>query len=569
MEAADVQSEDFSFLEQHSFTHILLAAMPYPEGAHERLLQLQRAVTDVLDPRRSAEERTGAVRAFNRRVNRISGMGDVRQLLIEVLTSAAASHRSPAIYDELANTFLSKHGVSIITGSAAVPRLIQQQDGYLKPQVSASPYCVKDAALVWKQAFASMILCDSAHLRSFTHDELAAGIRLLQLHLLFGVPDDPQLPASVRFELMESGALSLWDQLLEHYQAKCDSTSFEDAIYGRSAQLATWHHLRGLATTERGAQGGGPQTAQVRSVTEDRSSAGMHLVLREPIPPANAQEDKEALARYQELANPIPIARLPTVPELDGHELELRAEFPWADQAVCEVMSELKTRRLFGSVEMGLAPTLLVGTPGCGKSRFVRRLAEVFGVPLCSLTFAAMPDAMALNGTARGWATGQASPLIDVMLRNRSASAVIQLDEIDKAGSAARNSVPPTVALLNLLEPENSKRWRDAFLQASCDLSKLIFIGTANSLTHISKALLSRFRVVYVPQPQPQHMKVIAKFAAKDLIMEWGLHPSLLPEFRFAEMADWGAMSAREIRELVRTELARWARENLGRQRLH
>lgn len=568
MEAATVQAEDFSFLLQHSFSHILLAAMPYPEGTHERLRRLQKAVTDVLDPRRSADDRASAVRAFSKRVSSMSEMGAVGQLVDEVLTTAAAAHHSPVIYEELANTYLSKHGVSIVTGSAAVPRLIQRQEGYLTPQVSASPGSFKDAALVWKQAFSSLIQCNRAHFRAFTMDELATGIRVLQLHLLFGVPDDPQLPASARLEMIESGALSLWEQLLEPYQAKCDNLYFEDAVYGRTAQLATWHHLRGLAMTERGVLGG-QRTSHATGESQDRSDAGMHLVLLEPIPPANASEDKEALARYEQLANPIPIARLPTIDELDSHELALRSEFPWANQAVSEVMSELKTRRLFGSVEMGISPTLLIGMPGCGKSRFVRRLAEVLGLPLCSLTFAGMPDAMALNGTSRGWSTGQASPLIDVMQRNRSASAVIQLDEIDKAGTPARNSVPPTVALLNLLDPENSKRWRDGFLQASCDLSKLIYIATANSLTEISKALLSRFRVVHVPQPEPHHMEVIAKFAAKDLFKEWGLSPSLLPNLNFADFADLRSMSAREVREVVRGLLARWAVDNLGSKRLH
>lgn len=99
-----------------------------------------------------------------------------------------------------------------------------------------------------------------------------------------------------------------------------------------------------------------------------------------------------------------------------------------------------------------------------------------------------MNDSMALLGTARGWATGQASPLVDVMLQHTCASALVLLHEVDKVGTSSRISVPPTVALLNLLEPENAKRWYDTFLQVDCDLSKLMFWATANSLQPLSSS---------------------------------------------------------------------------------
>jgi len=279
-------------------------------------------------------------------------------------------------------------------------------------------------------------------------------------------------------------------------------------------------------------------------------------------------EERDALARFERLQQPIAVATLPSHSELDSLEEVLSAEFPWATRAIAELVSDLRTRTLFGAVELGTTPTLLVGMPGSGKSRLVRRIAEELSVPFCPLAVAAMTDSMTLTGTSRGWSTGQASPLIESMLRHESASLLVLLDEIDKVGVSSVRSVPPTVALLNLLEPENAKRWYDTFLQTPCDLSKLMYWATANRLSPLSKPLLSRLRVILVPEPSPAHFGTIAQGAVLDIAQQWGLPKDTLRELG-SSVPVRCVRNAREVQAVARAFLHDWAQRKLGRQRLH
>jgi ATP-dependent Lon protease len=145
---------------------------------------------------------------------------------------------------------------------------------------------------------------------------------------------------------------------------------------------------------------------------------------------------------------------------------------------------------------------------------------------------------------------------------------LVLLDEIDKVGASTPYSVPPTVALLNLLEPENSRQWYDVFLQTACDLSKLMFCATANSLRTLSKPLLSRFRLVVVPEPRPSDYSAIARGALQDVAAEWGLPAGTLDNLT-GELRIEHARNAREVRAAVRVFLRTWADARLGRPRLH
>jgi len=89
----------------------------------------------------------------------------------------------------------------------------------------------------------------------------------------------------------------------------------------------------------------------------------------------------------------------------------------------------------------------------------------------------------------------------------------VLLDEIDKVGASSRNSVPPTVALLNLLEPENAKRWYDTFLQTTCDVSKLMFWATAKHPAAPIEAPAVPLQDRPVDEPRPSDFAAIVRGA--------------------------------------------------------
>src|SRR3546814_4886129 len=127
------------------------------------------------------------------------------------------------------------------------------------------------------------------------------------------------------------------------------------------------------------------------------------------------------------------------VPRLDGL-YGLRAtvgkEFPWAEEAITLSMSDLIARRRQGVLRVGMAPVLLVGPPGTGKTRFVQRLGELLDTPNTVINLAGMTDVKLLKGVTRGWASNRTSRVVEFIQRTTMPNPVFSVDELDKARPA-------------------------------------------------------------------------------------------------------------------------------------
>ncbi|HWI83491.1 AAA family ATPase [Ramlibacter sp.] len=556
-----------------NFVHPLLLLMPYGPDAPKHLRQLQASVLEALEPEADAESRIAAALALRDAVHRPgTRIPDPTVLLIEVLKRVTADLPRPALMEELAHAHLLRIGIRIDTDHlidplvSPVPRLLRDEPLKSSPTDVRDSNELNDALDVWSEVIAKLMAGDAEQqLKSMDADDLYACLRVLVLYLLYKRAPDYGDDEKHRLEYFESIGLSLWNLVRERAVELAGSSADFESCFGDAAQRSVWHRLRAEVLLRQNVR---PSSAQGAEAPTRGRLPGTHLVIAGKIPPGANDDDRETLKRYARLQRPIPIAKLPDVTGIEHLVDTLSEEFPWARSAIEELAADISSRRLFGAIELGMTPTLLVGMPGCGKSRLVRRIAEELRLPLCPMALAGMNDSMALLGTARGWATGQPSPLIDVMLQHLSASALVLLDEIDKVGGSTRNGVPPTVALLNLLEPENAKRWYDTYLQTTCDLSKLMFWATANTLGSLSKPLLSRLRIVIVEEPRPSDFGAIARGALRDIAVEWGLDEATLIELA-PEIPVQGVRNAREVRTLVRAYLHRWSREHLGQRHLH
>jgi ATP-dependent Lon protease len=214
-----------------------------------------------------------------------------------------------------------------------------------------------------------------------------------------------------------------------------------------------------------------------------------------------------------------------------------------------------------------LTPILLVGPPGSGKSRMVRRLAELLQLPFLNIAVGGSHDSKVLMGTSRGWSTGMPTPLLTPLLQHKTASALVLLDELDKPGSGNEGPSAITSVLLGLMEPETAARYRDPFLLTSCNLSRLIYVGTANSL-QMPKPLLSRFTVVLVPEPRPQDRAALAQSMLNDVAKDMGVDHRLMPEIP-SELSDGFSGNARAFKSVLIRFLHDWAMEQLGPGRAH
>lgn len=388
-------------------------------------------------------------------------------------------------------------------------------------------------------------------------DECIAAIRSLVL-MTVALDTSSLKSPSVRLAYFEGEALGLWRALSKRLNTiwRTDSTWMDE--WQRQVLL----HLRGKASAEQ-------LLASDEQAQASTGSQPQHLsltVISESIPPSNDRYDKETVKGWEALRQPLSLRPAPRRDGLAQLNAVLQQEFPWATSAA-KRLADLLVPLAIGGGGLRMKPVLLVGPPGAGKSRFARRVAELLATPFMAVGCGGSSDAKLLSGTARGWASGEPSPILGHMLRTRCASPLVLLDELDKARSGS--TAPPLESfLLGLLEPETSRRWRDGYLQAHCDLSHVLFWGTANSLAGMSRPLLSRFEIIYVAPPGPEHVPGLVAALQAELAKEWNLPAGFLPVLEGTELPS-RSVSARELKAYLQHHYAAWLQREFAPERLH
>ena len=273
------------------------------------------------------------------------------------------------------------------------------------------------------------------------------------------------------------------------------------------------------------------------------------VVIRGKIPPSSDRGDGELLAKYEILRRPMPLAPMPTIACIEQMSETLRSEFPWANAAIEVIFNELLARKRHGSNVLGMQPTLLVGSPGTGKTRLAQRLSDLLSIPNTVIGMSGMSDARVLKGTARGWSSNRPSRILEC-IASTSPSHLFLLDEVDKAQSRGGNGGSAQESLLDLLEPGNARRFADEFILAEADISHCLYVLTANSLSRIPEPLLSRVAIAYVGIPGPEHSTVIAMQMLRDIEKTWRI-PSGTLEVSREEIRDLNGLSPREMRRAL------------------
>lgn len=197
--------------------------------------------------------------------------------------------------------------------------------------------------------------------------------------------------------------------------------------------------------------------------------------------------------------------------------LDFFTDLPW-DKYSKDVFDIIKAERVLDKAHYGLedikkrilehmavlklknnmkSPILcLVGPPGVGKTSLGKSVADALGRKYIRLSLGGLHDESEIRGHRKTYIGAMAGRVLQSIKKAGTSNPVIVLDEIDKIATGIHGD--PSSALLEVLDPEQNNSFYDNFLELGYDLSKVMFIATANSLSTIQRPLLDRMEIIEI-----------------------------------------------------------------------